>query len=87
MERIREKTVMNRTVKEDVERRLDQYAPLRRRRREGEGELGAERGSQRIGSNPLIRQGIEASLFQSSLNCLFMEIFSIVLGGIFPSST
>ena len=42
MERIREKTVMNRTVKEDVERRLDQYAPLRRRRREGEGELGAE---------------------------------------------
>lgn len=43
--RIREKTVMNRTVKEDVERRLDQYAPLRRRRRcrEGEGELGAER--------------------------------------------
>ena len=44
MERIREKTVMNRTVKEDVERRLDQYAPLRRRRREGEGELGAERG-------------------------------------------
>lgn len=46
-----------------------------------------ERGSQRIGSNPLIRQGIEASLFQSSLNCLFMEILSIVLGGTFPSST